>query len=42
LLFHRDVPQTTKTCPGTSLRKSDILRQLRSPPHARARMTAAL
>lgn len=26
LLFHREVPQTTKTCPGTSVRKGDILR----------------
>jgi hypothetical protein len=42
LLFHRDVPQTTKTCPGTSLRKGDILRQLWSQPRARARMSAAL
>ncbi|MFV0368724.1 MAG: peptidoglycan recognition family protein [Hyphomicrobiaceae bacterium] len=25
LLFHRDVPQTTKTCPGTSIDKFDIL-----------------
>jgi hypothetical protein len=26
LLFHRDVPQTAKTCPGTSIDKGDILR----------------
>lgn len=25
LLFHRDVPQTSKTCPGTSIEKLDIL-----------------
>ncbi len=25
LLFHRDVPQTAKTCPGTSIEKFDIL-----------------
>jgi hypothetical protein len=25
LLFHRDVPQTTKSCPGTSIDKFDIL-----------------
>ncbi len=26
LLFHRDVPQTSKTCPGTGVEKHDILR----------------
>jgi hypothetical protein len=26
LLFHREVPQTEKTCPGTSIDKGDILR----------------
>jgi len=26
LLFHREVPQTEKTCPGTSVDKADILR----------------
>ena len=26
LLFHREVPQTAKTCPGTSIAKPDILR----------------
>lgn len=26
LLFHREVPQTEKTCPGTSIDKVDILR----------------
>lgn len=26
LLFHREVPQTTKTCPGTGVSKFDILR----------------
>lgn len=25
LLFHREVPQTTKTCPGTSIEKFDIM-----------------
>ena len=25
LLFHRDVPVTAKTCPGTSVDKADIL-----------------
>ena len=28
LLFHRDVPVTAKTCPGTSVDKSDILRRV--------------
>jgi N-acetylmuramoyl-L-alanine amidase len=28
LLFHREVPQTDKTCPGTSVLKSDILRRV--------------
>jgi N-acetylmuramoyl-L-alanine amidase len=27
LLFHREVPQTEKTCPGTSIDKADILRR---------------
>ncbi len=26
LLFHREVPQTSKTCPGTGIDKSEILR----------------
>ena len=26
LLFHREVPVTTKTCPGTSVEKADILK----------------
>ncbi|MGD9783815.1 MAG: peptidoglycan recognition family protein [Hyphomicrobiaceae bacterium] len=30
LLFHREVPQTTKTCPGTSIDKGDILRAVRA------------
>jgi N-acetylmuramoyl-L-alanine amidase len=30
LLFHREVPQTEKSCPGTSIRKADILRALRA------------
>lgn len=30
LLFHREVPVTQKTCPGTSVRKSDILMRVRS------------
>lgn len=29
LLFHREVPQTDKTCPGTSIDKGDVLRSLR-------------
>lgn len=28
LLFHRDVPQTDKTCPGSSVDKTDMLRRL--------------
>lgn len=28
LLFHRDVPVTVKTCPGTSIDKGDILRRV--------------
>lgn len=28
LLFHREVPQTEKTCPGTSIDKGDVLRSL--------------
>ncbi len=28
LLFHRDVPVTAKTCPGTSVDKGDILRRV--------------
>ncbi len=28
LLFHREVPQTEKTCPGTSVDKDDILRRV--------------
>lgn len=30
LLFHREVPQTEKTCPGTSVDKGDILRAVRA------------
>lgn len=30
LLFHREVPQTEKTCPGSSIEKLDILRQLKA------------
>ena len=30
LLFHRDVPQTDKTCPGTSLLKSEIIEMVRA------------
>jgi hypothetical protein len=36
LLFHREVPQTEKTCPGTSVDKGDILRRVKA-----ARMDAA-
>ncbi len=28
LLFHRDVPQTDKTCPGSGIEKLDMLRRL--------------
>jgi hypothetical protein len=28
LLFHREVPQTDKTCPGTGIDKGDVLRAL--------------
>jgi hypothetical protein len=30
LLFHREVPQTEKSCPGTSVKKADILGQVRA------------
>jgi hypothetical protein len=30
LLFHREVPQTDKTCPGTSVDKGDILRRVKA------------
>ena len=30
LLFHREVPQTTKTCPGTSLDKAEMLARVRA------------
>jgi hypothetical protein len=36
LLFHREVPQTEKSCPGTSVDKGDILRRVKA-----ARMHAA-
>lgn len=29
LLFHREVPQTDKTCPGISIDKGDVLRAVR-------------
>ena len=29
LLFHREVPQTDKTCPGTSISKGDVLRAVK-------------
>ena len=34
LLFHRDVPQTIKTCPGTSIDKFDILTAVAARRHA--------
>ena len=34
LLFHREVPQTPKTCPGTSVDKGDILRAVAARRHA--------
>ena len=30
LLFHREVPQTEKTCPGTAIDKGDILRAVQA------------
>jgi hypothetical protein len=30
LLFHREVPQTEKTCPGTAVDKADILRRVKA------------
>jgi hypothetical protein len=30
LLFHREVPLTAKTCPGTSISKADILARVRA------------
>lgn len=30
LLFHHEVPQTEKTCPGTSVNKADILRLVKA------------
>ncbi len=37
LLFHREVPQTEKTCPGTSISKAEILHGVRAcKPPARA------
>lgn len=35
LLFHREVPQTDKTCPGSGVDKSELLRQLRALRYAR-------
>jgi hypothetical protein len=37
LLFHREVPQTAKTCPGTGVDKADILRAV---AQRRRRLTA--
>ena len=45
LLFHREVPQTDKTCPGSGIEKGDILRrlQLRRRTHGHpAEMIAAV
>lgn len=36
LLFHRDVPVTEKTCPGTSIAKLPILRRLRALRRAKS------
>jgi hypothetical protein len=33
-LFHREVPQTEKTCPGTTVEKAAFLRRLRAWPGA--------
>jgi N-acetylmuramoyl-L-alanine amidase len=30
LLFHHEVPQTEKTCPGSSVEKADLLRRVKS------------
>ena len=30
LLFHHEVPQTEKTCPGTSIDKGDLLRRVKA------------
>ena len=30
LLFHREVPQTEKTCPGSGIEKASILEQVRA------------
>ncbi|MFM9943443.1 MAG: peptidoglycan recognition family protein [Hyphomicrobiaceae bacterium] len=32
LLFHREVPQTEKTCPGSGVSKAEILRAVRGTP----------
>lgn len=32
LLFHRDVPQSDKTCPGSGVEKAEIVRLLRRSP----------
>ncbi len=42
LLFHREVPQTEKTCPGTSVEKSVILSAIRTLPVARVTALADL
>ena len=45
LLFHREVPQTDKTCPGSSIDKLDILKALksrRSPPARKSTREAAV
>lgn len=40
LLFHREVPQTEKTCPGTSVAKGEVLAALRTTTAAIARHPA--
>ncbi len=40
LLFHREVPQTEKTCPGTSLSKRDVLAAVRMTTTAVSRHPA--
>ncbi len=40
LLFHREVPQTEKSCPGTSIHKPDVLRAVAAGRVAQREATA--
>lgn len=40
LLFHNEVPQTEKTCPGTSIEKTDLLRRVKASRMGNARQVA--